>query len=269
MRDHRCRGERHQRGEGADVAGAEDEVGRADAAGDEADVVGRADRADLERGPALRLGAERDQRHLQAVADDQEEEAEEQRGDRASVDLMRNAGGRRIRLPTAGQALRERAGSSCDRPSAAKTAVTMPAASSPAAAIHRFRLVLLDEAVGHGERPHLEAAVERAGAGEIVRARAQPKPPTAPSSTVISTSWSRDQAVDQRGVERLGEARVGDRRRQPVGVEFLRRLQRIRQAARRKTGSRPCRPRAAMRPRPISSGTPTSGISTPTPSPRG
>jgi hypothetical protein len=50
------------------MPGAEDDGGRAEAADDEADIVGRADDPDLERRPAFGRGAERDQRQLQPVA---------------------------------------------------------------------------------------------------------------------------------------------------------------------------------------------------------
>ena len=86
----------------------------------------------------------------------------------------------------------------------------------------------------------------------------------------------RDQQFVRRGepqhqlaVERLGETRVGDGGRKAARGEFLGRLQRLGEpGAERQDGDARC-PRAATRPLPIGSGTPRSGISTPTPSPRG
>ena len=54
-----------------------------------------------------------------------------------------------------------------------------------------------------------------------------PKPPIAPSSMVISTSCSRGKPQHQVGVERLGEARIGDGGRQAEGGELLGGLQRF------------------------------------------
>ncbi len=53
----------------------------------------------------------------------------------------------------------------------------------------------------------------------------EPKPPIAPSSIVISTSCSRARRRIRSLVERLGEARIGDRRRQPERRELVGRLQ--------------------------------------------
>ena len=47
------------------------------------------------------------------------------------------------------------------------------------------------------------------------------KPPTEPSSMVISTSCSRARRRDQIGVERLGEARIGHRGAEALGAEIL------------------------------------------------
>ena len=83
-----------------------------------------------------------------------------------------------------------------------------------------------------------------------------PKPPIAPSSTVTSTSCSRASRRIRSRVERLGEARVGDRRRQAEGGELLGGRQafakpraegeeRDRRCPRARCG--PCRSRAACR----------------------
>ena len=50
--------------------------------------------------------------------------------------------------------------------------------------------------------------------GERLQHKA-PKPPIAPSSMVISTSCSRASRSKEVDVERLGEARIGDRGREP------------------------------------------------------
>jgi len=49
------------------MPGAEDDGGRAEAADDEADIVGRADDPDLERRPALGGGPQRDEHQLQGI----------------------------------------------------------------------------------------------------------------------------------------------------------------------------------------------------------
>ena len=77
------------------------------------------------------------------------------------------------------------------------------------------------------------------------------------------------QPQHQVGVERLGKARVGDRGRQAERGQFVGRLQGIRRAARRSDSSATLWPSRRMRPLPISSGMPSAGIGTPTPSPRG
>ena len=73
--------------------------------------------------------------------------------------------------------------------------------------------VVVDEAVGQHHRPHLEAAIEQAAHARDDAAPALAKPPIAPSSIVISTSCSRASRSTRCGVERLGEARIGHRRR--------------------------------------------------------
>ena len=60
------------------------------------------------------------------------------------------------------------------------------------------------------------------------------------------------QPLDQLGVERLGEARVGDGGRQPARRQLVRRLQAFLPGARRSSGSRSLVPSRRMRPRPIS-----------------
>ena len=74
---------------------------------------------------------------------------------------------------------------------------------------------------------------------------------------VISTSCSRASRSTRSLVERLGEARVGDRGREPARRELLGGLRGIRQAACRATGARRASPSRTIRPLPISSGTPT------------
>ena len=76
------------------------------------------------------------------------------------------------------------------------------------------------------------------------------------------------QPQQQIGIERLGEARIGDRRRQAVGGELLGRLQAFAEPS-AEDSSATLLPSRSMRPLPISSGMPSSGIATPMPSPRG
>ena len=76
------------------MPGTQDEGGRHDAAADEADEVGRADHADLERGPALGRGTERNQGELEAVAGDEEGEPDEERGDGSDGGKHREAAAR-------------------------------------------------------------------------------------------------------------------------------------------------------------------------------
>ena len=76
------------------MAGAQDDVGRHQASGDEADVVGRTDHADLERRPAFRRRAERDQRELEAVPRDQESEPDQEGGDGSDGGEHRDAAAR-------------------------------------------------------------------------------------------------------------------------------------------------------------------------------
>ena len=56
-----------------------------------------------------------------------------------------------------------------------------------------------------------------------------PRPPIAASSTVTATSWVVSSLADQLAVERLGEAQVGDRRRQAPGLELVGGLLRLRE----------------------------------------
>ena len=70
-------GKGDQRGEGADVAGAQDEIRRQQAAGDEAEIIGRAEEADLDRAEALRSCPQRHGREQKAVAREQERDADQ------------------------------------------------------------------------------------------------------------------------------------------------------------------------------------------------
>jgi hypothetical protein len=64
------------------MAGAADEARPVEAAGGKAQEVGRAENADVGVGKGLKVRAHRQQGALQAVAHEQQGDAEQQRGDR-------------------------------------------------------------------------------------------------------------------------------------------------------------------------------------------
>ena len=147
----------------------------------------------------------------------------------------------------------------------------MPLASRPAPGIELFRLVVIEKDVGQHHRSDLQAAranpVERALLGERLhheRAKAADR-----------AFLDRDQDFVVRGepaneivIERLGETRVGDRRRDAVGREILGGFQSLGQAC----AEGQDRDLVAFAQDPAAADLedfPTAGMSMPTPSPRG
>ena len=154
------------------------------------------------------------------------------------------------------------------RPSVASTVATMPAGVEAGLLVHLLRLVVVDEDVGQHHRPHLQAAVEQARAGQVlqhVAAEAADRAFLDGDQHLVLARQPADQVV----VERLGEAGIGDRRRQAEARRAPRPPSGTRQAACRSDSSATVVPSRTMRPLPISSGMPSAGSSTPTPSPRG
>ena len=175
----------------------------------------------------------------------------ERRQKRTASPWRSTGASRHLRLAAFG-----RSGSSASRrrsrPSAASALATIALASRPAARIQPLGLVLVDEEVGQRHRPHLEAAVERARSrreAEHMRAEAADRAFLDRDQHLVVAR----EAQDQIAVERLGEARIGDRRRQAARGELLGRLQRLgepraerqdRDARCLRAGCGPCRSRS-------------------------
>ena len=84
--------------------------------------------------------------------------------------------------------------------------------------IHRIRRVVIDEAVGHGHRPNLDAAIHQAVARHMLQHLCR----EAAGGAFLDEEQHLvvfSEAADQTGVERLGEAQVGDAGRQAARLE--------------------------------------------------
>ena len=87
-------------------------------------------------------------------------------------------------------------------------------------AIHRGGVVLIDERIRQGHLPDLQTAFERADLGEMGQdagAEAALRPVLHRDDRVMSFG----QALDEIRIERLDEARVGQRRLDPFGGERI------------------------------------------------
>ena len=144
----------------------------------------------------------------------------------------------------------------------------MPLASSPALAYIAAGLSWSMNTSGSTMHRTFSAAVEDAVLGQRLqhlRAEAADRALLDRDEDLVLAGEPQHQI----GVERLGEARVGHRGGQAVRGERLGRLAGIPASRVPNDSSATEVPSRMIRPLPISSGTPTSGMSTPTPSPRG
>src|SRR5713226_3928654 len=98
------------------------------------------------------------------------------------------------------------------------------AAVEPRLVILQARRIVVDEAVGQHHRTHLEAVLEQPGIREMVQHVAGEAADGAFLDGDQHLVLAR-QALDQRAVERLGEARIGDSDGDAVGFELLRRFE--------------------------------------------
>ena len=134
---------------------------------------------------------------------------------------------------------------------------------SSAAGIHRVRRVLIEEDVGQHHRPNFQAVIEHACLGEKLQhmtSRSRRSSLLRRSAALRVRARAASTQID---VERLGEARIGDRGREPMCAASS-------SAALRHSPSRVPKekiatllPSRTMRPLPISSGLPSSGSATP------
>ena len=93
----------------------------------------------------------------------------------------------------------------------------------PGLIILRLRAVVVEEDVGQHHGADLEPVVEQAVHRQMmqhVTAEAADRPFLNRDHNLMFAR----QPSDEIGVERFGKARIGDRRRQSIGGEFLRRL---------------------------------------------
>ncbi len=126
---------------------------------------------------------------------------------------------------------------------------------------------MIDKDIGQNFRAHAQAAIEQS----LVREELQYVAAEAADRALFDRDQNFvicGQLTNERLIERLCEPRIGDCRREAEARKLIRSLQAFGQT-RSERKQRDFRTLATMRPLPISSGTPSFGNSTPTPSPRG